>query len=89
MRMEEMECLEEIFAERHFRMDDDHESISQNCHTAEKLAEEYQAKVERLADALTDGMAVDMSDAILSVQTYIFAHKYVQIFRGQMADRTV
>ena len=80
MQAEMLQAAEESFIERYLEFGDDDETKDSNRKVLCDLVQEYRAKSQELAQDIEDGIAVNESEAILTVQILSFAKKYLEKF---------
>lgn len=85
MTQQYVDSLEEVFFERNFDFGDDPETLQDNLKKAQALFREYEEKANKLAEDVEDGIAFDESDAILIVQSYVFAKKFMESFQTELS----
>lgn len=71
-----MQELEEVFFERNFEPGEDEENLVR----AEKLYGEWKSRAEHLAQDVEDGLVVDEVEAVLVIQSYCLAKKFLKEF---------
>lgn len=84
MQAEYRESLEEIFLSKYFQFGDDMDTLYNNYKIAKDLYEEYYKKAETLADDIADGLIVNVSESIYTIQILSLSFQYMECFEQQL-----
>lgn len=83
MKHSEVDALENVFFERHFEFGEDIQTVQSNLKIAQTLCQQFDEKACSLANQIVCGEVVESMDAILTIQNYLFAHRFFNRFQDE------
>lgn len=86
MTQDYIDEMAEIFLDRYFDLGDDEQTLKENIRVAGQLLLSSEKEVKEIAGFVENGEVFDESAAILSVQNFCFAQRFLKIFQDKLKN---